>query len=50
MKRNRTFKFFDTMEQAKQFNKTIKRHLRGSICDWQSQDGKEKKIVVWFKW
>ena len=50
------FDFFDTKEQAEkkkaeilsQSNSYYRKNKKISITNWESQDGKEKKIIMWY--
>lgn len=50
----KTYKFFDTEIQAKEFcdnvniNLYIKKHHPAHYTMWSSQDGKENKFVAWY--
>lgn len=50
----RTFKFVDTEEEAKKIcdnenkNRYIREHHKADYTRWRSQDGTEKKFVVWY--
>lgn len=50
----RTFKFFDTEDQAQIFcnnenlNNYIRKNHKALYTTWSSQDGKENKFVVWY--
>ncbi|WP_368234962.1 hypothetical protein [Anaerotruncus rubiinfantis] len=50
MKRQTTFRFFDTEQAALDFEKTLPRHLRGSVTSWVSHDKNEHKFVAWYKY
>jgi len=50
----KTFKFFDTEEQAKIFcnnenlNSYIRKNHEAHYTPWSSQDGTENKYIAWY--
>lgn len=52
----RTFNFYDTEEQAKEFcdnmnnnsNYYVRKNHKAIYTPWSSQDGKENKFVAWY--
>lgn len=58
MKRQLTFKFCDSEDEAKAFEKTLPRHLRGAVTPWTSNTAYEaglndynhpEKWIAWYK-
>lgn len=44
-----SFQFFNTEEEARNFEKAQKPWRRGSVTPWESHDGREHKYVAFYK-